>query len=84
MYFSLIETSCRGIYRKMNKNKEIQNQLPVGVLHKKWFLRNTKFTRTHMYKSAPETPAPMFFYKFCKIFKNTNVLEHLQIAASKK
>ena len=36
-----------------------------------------------MYKSAAETPAPMFFYKFCKIFKNTQVVEHLQITASK-
>ena len=37
-----------------------------------------------MYKSAPETPAPMFLYKFCKIFKNAHVAEHLQIVASKK
>ena len=69
----------------MNKNKEIQNQLPIGVLYKKWFLKKKKkIIRAHMYKSAPETPAPMFLYKFCKIFKNAHVVEHLQIVASKK
>ena len=33
----------------MNKNKEIQNQLPIGVLHKKWFLKKYKiYKNTHV------------------------------------
>ena len=31
----------------MNKNKEIQNQLPVGVLYKKWFLKKLQNLQEH-------------------------------------
>ena len=31
-----------------------------------------------------ETPAHVFPYEFCDIFKNTNFVEHLRVAASRK
>ena len=31
----------------MNENKEIQNQLPIGVLHKKWFLKQIQNLQEH-------------------------------------
>ena len=85
MYFSLIVTSCRGIYRKMNKNKEIQNQLPVGVLHRKWFLKKIQNLQEHTcIRVLQRLQHQCFPINFCKIFKNTHVGEHLQIAAFKK
>ena len=83
MYFSLIETSCRGIYRKMNKNKEIQNHLHVGVLHKKWFLKKIQNLQECI-RVLQRLQHQCFPINFCKIFKNTHVGEHPQIAAFKK
>ena len=67
MYFSLIVTSCRGIYRKMNKNKEIKNQLPVGVLYKKWFLKKIQNLQEHICISVLQHRCfPVNFAKYLK------------------
>ena len=70
MYFSLIVTSCCGIYRKMNKNKEIQNQLPIGVLYKKWFLKQIQNLQEHtcirMLQRLQHRCVPINFAKYLK------------------
>ena len=70
MYFSLIVTSCCGIYRKMNKNKEIQNQLPIGVLYKKWFLKQIQNLQEHtcirMLQRLQHRCFPINFAKYLK------------------
>ena len=70
MYFSLIVTSCHGIYRKMNKNKEIQNQLPIGVLYKKWFLKQIQNLQEHtcirMLQRLQHQCFPINFAKYLK------------------
>ena len=70
MYFSLIVTSCHGIYRKMNKNKEIQNQLPIGVLYKKWFLKQIQNLQEHtcitMLQRLQHRCFPINFAKYLK------------------
>ena len=54
----------------MNKNKEIQNQLPIGVLYKKWFLKQIQNLQEHtcitMLQRLQHRCFPINFAKYLK------------------
>ena len=56
-----------------------------GVVPKTWYARNKHVCRSFLTPSdfiEKETPVQVFSYEFCKIFQNSNYLEHLWTTAT--